>query len=145
MNNEFTEPNDELKRVAEEIRLLHSDLQSASGALGRIERRLKIAFPNYPAKPKQPKGQKGAKRMISSKTTPELQSIFDNLVTLTQDNGDSAFAARIDELKDEDVVALAIELGIGSSSRLSRRKAMDGIRKRVQEAMLLQFEKKERT
>jgi hypothetical protein len=46
MNNEFTEPSDELKRVVEEINLLRRDLQGTSAALGRIERRLNAAFPN---------------------------------------------------------------------------------------------------
>ena len=49
----------------------------------------------------------------------------------------------IGEFSDEVIIALAVEVGIGSPSRLSRRKAVDGIRKRVQEAMQLQFEKKQ--
>ena len=145
MNSEFTQPNDELKRIAEEIRLLRSDLQNVSGSLGRIERRLKVAFPNYPSKPKQTKGKGSSKLKTSLKASQELQSIFDNLVARTQEEGDSAFAARLDELADEDVVALAVELGIGSPSKLSRRGATGGIRKRVQEALQLQFEKKERS
>lgn len=142
MNNEFTGKNDELKRVAEEIRLLRVDLNNASASLGRIERRLRVAFPNYPEKPKRSKKTRNAKRAISLKTSQELQSIFNDLVAHTQNEGDSAFLAKVEELKEEDLFALAIELGIGSSSKLSRRKATDGIRKRVQEVMLLQFEKK---
>lgn len=142
MSNEFTEPADELKRVAEEINLLRRDLRETSAALSRVERRLKAAFPNYPDKPKQPKKEKGTER-FSSKTPQELQSIFDDLVIRTQDGGDSAFVPRIDEFSDEDVIALAVEVGIGSRSSLSRRKAVDGIRKRVQEAMQLRFEKKQ--
>lgn len=142
MNNEFTEPTNELKRVAEEINLLRRDIQTASAALGRIERRLKAAFPNYPKKQKQPKERKKIERTHSSKTSQELKSIFEDLVTCTQTGGDSAYSARISELSDEDIIALAVEMGIGSHSRQSRQKAMDGVRKRVQEAMQLQFEKK---
>jgi hypothetical protein len=142
MNNEFTEPSDELKRVAEEIGSLRRELQNTSGSLGRIERRLKASFPNYPAKTKEPKDKRISKHMISSKSVRELQAIFESLVLRTQENGDSAFAARIEELTDSDIVALAVELGIGSTSKLSRRKAADAIRKRVQEAMQLQFENK---
>lgn len=82
--------------------------------------------------------------MISLKTSQELQAIFENLVLRTQGNGDSAFAAIIKELTDRDIVALAVELGTGSTSKLSRRKAEEAIRKRVQEAMQLQFENKEK-
>ena len=143
MSKEFTDPTDELKRVAEEINLLRRDIQMASTALGRIERRLKAAFPNYPQKQKQPKEKKKTERPHSSKTPQELKSIFEDLVSRTQTGGDSAYAARISELTDEDIVALAVEIGIGSHSRLSRQKAIDGVRKSVQEAMQLQFEKKQ--
>lgn len=143
MNNEFTEPNDELKRVAEEINLLRRDLQATSAALGRIERRLKVAFPNYPDKAKQSKGKKKTERISSTKTPQELQSIFNDLVVSTQNGGDSAYTSMIGEFSDEVIIALAVEVGIGSPSRLSRRKAVDSIRKRVQEAMQLQFEKKQ--
>lgn len=141
MNNEFTEPTDELKRVAEEINLLRKDLQEASSALSRIERRLKVAFPNYPQKPKQTKkGQ--SDKTYSSKTPNELQAIFEDLVARTLNGGDAAFHERLSALNEEDIIALSLELGMGSRSRLSRNKAADGVRKRVQEAMLLQFKTK---
>ena len=142
MNDEFTEPTDELKRVAEEINLLRRDLQATSSALGRIERRLKAAFPNYPQKQKQPKEKRQSERTRSSKTAQELQTIFEDLVDRTKNGGDSAYAAKVNEFKDEDIIALSVEVGMGSHSRLSRQKAVDGVRKRVQEAMQLQFEKK---
>jgi hypothetical protein len=142
MNNEFTEPPEELRRVAEEISLLRRDIQTASAALGRIERRLKAAFPNYPSKKIQSKERKKSQGTLSLKTDQELQSFFNDLVACTQTGGDSAFAAKVGELIDADVIALAKEVGLSSKSRLSRPKAADGIRKRVQEAMQLQFEKK---
>ncbi len=143
MNNEFTEPTDELKRVAEEINLLRRDIQTASAVLGRIERRLKAAFPNYPSKKKQPKEKKRIEKIHSLKTAQELNVIFEDLVNHTKTGGDSAYSTNISELSTEDIVALAVEVGIGSHSRLSRQKAIDGIRKRIQEAMQLQFEKKQ--
>jgi hypothetical protein len=141
MNNEFIEPQEEVNRVAEEICLLRKDIQAASAALNRIERRLKAAFPKYPTKNKQPREKKYNAKIVSSKNAAELQSIFNDLVSYTQNGGDSAFADKIGELKNEDVVALASEIGISSRNRLSRNKAADGIRKRVQEVMQLQFEK----
>lgn len=142
MNNEFSEPSEEIKRVAEEISLLRRDMQTASAALGRIERRLRAAFPNFPTKKKELHEKKNSAKLVSSKNAEELKAIFNDLVFQTQNGGDSAFAANIGKLSDEDVVALAIEVGISSRNRLSRSKATDGVRKRVQEAMQLQFEKK---
>ncbi|MBP8746038.1 MAG: hypothetical protein KBH86_13050 [Syntrophorhabdus sp.] len=141
MNNEFNEPPEELRHIAEEIGLLRKDIQTASATLGRIERRLKAAFPNYPVKKKEPKKNR-TERTVSLKTAQELQSIFDDLVAQTQNNGDSGFATKIDQMSDEDIVALAIEVGASSKNRLSRNKATEGVRKRVQEAMQLQFERK---
>jgi hypothetical protein len=141
MNNEFNEPTEELKRIAEEIGLLRRDIQTASAVLGRIERRLKAVFPNYPVKKKEPK-RNITEKSLSLKNAKELQSIFNDLVTQTQNNGDSGFASNIGQLSDEDVVALATEVGVSSKNRLSRNKAAEGVRKRVQEAMQLQFEKK---
>jgi hypothetical protein len=139
MKSEFMEPSEELKRVAEEINLLRKDIQIASATLGRIEKRLKSAFPNYPTKKKEPKGIR-KKENVSAKAPEELQLIFNDLVAFTQNKGDSGFALKVGELSDEDVIALAKEMGIASKSRLSRNKATDGLRKRVQEAMQLQFE-----
>jgi len=141
MNNEFNEPMEELRHIAEEISLLRRDIQTASTALGRIERRLKAAFPIYPVKKKEPRKNR-TERTVSSKSAQELQSIFDDLVTQTQSSGDSGFAAKMVQLSDEDVLSLAIEVGVSSKNRLSRNKATEGVRKRVQEAMQLQFEKK---
>ena len=142
MNNEFAEPTEEIRRVAEEIGLLRKDIQAASAVLGRIERRLKAAFPNYPAKRKKQGRRKEIDQAVSAKTPQELQSIFDDLVSRTQNGGDAAFAQRIEELNDEDLFALAREVGVSSRNRLSRNKAADGLRRRVQESMQLQFENK---
>ncbi len=141
MNNEFNEPTEELRRVAEEISLLRRDIQTASATLGRIERRLKAVFPNYPVKKKEPKRNK-SERTVSLKTAEELKSIFEDLVSQTQNSGDSGFAIKIGQLSNEDVIALATEVGVSSKNRLSRNKATEGVRKRVQEAMQLQLEKK---
>ena len=122
MNNEFNEPNEELRRVAEEIGLLRKDIQTASATLGRIERRLKAAFPNYPVKKKEPKKNK-TERTVSQKTAQELQSIFNDLVAQTQNSGDSGFATEIGQMSDKDVVALAIEVGVSSKNRISRNKS----------------------
>jgi len=142
MNNEFIEPEEEVKRVAEEICLLRKDIQTAASVLSRIERRLKAAFPNYPTKNKQSHENYNRTKVSSLKTAEELQLIFNDLVWHTQNGGDGAFASQMGKLNDEDVVALAFEVGISSRSRLSRNKAIEAIRKRVQEAMQLQFENK---
>lgn len=138
MTNEFAKPSDEIIRVAEEINLLRRDLQQVSGALSRIERRLKSTFPNYPTRKKPNSTTTRTKPPLSKLTTRELQQLFDDVVTATQADGDNGFQRRVSEISDSDIIALAAEVGMGTSSSLTRNKAIGGVRKRVQEAIQLQ-------
>jgi len=132
-----------LKRVAEEISSLRRDLQATSASLGRIEKRLKAAFPNYPTKKNTPKREKLAP--ASDKTPEELNRIFDSIVTATQEGGDSGFERSVTEIDEAILLAVAIEVGAGSASSLTIPKAKKGIRKRVQESMQLRFQNKKST
>jgi hypothetical protein len=58
---------------------------------------------------------------------------------------DDGFESFLSTLPEQDVIALAHELGVGSSKATSTKKARDGIRKRIQESLLLTFEKKKDT
>lgn len=137
MSDDFATPPEELKRVAEEISRLREQIQSASAVLGRIEKRLKLAFPNYPqnkkAQPKSPAGE----RAVSNKSRDELLQLFENVLEATKLHGDAGYAAEIAKIADEDVTALAFEVGISGSKRISTKKAREGIRKRIQESLLL--------
>ena len=55
------------------------------------------------------------------------------------------FDSFLSSLPEADVVALAHELGVGSLKNASVKKARDGIRKRIQEALMLNFEAKKPT
>lgn len=138
MSNEFAKPSDEIIRVAEEINLLRRDLQQATGALSRIERRLKATFPNYPVRKKVDRAMPRTKHAPSHLTPQELQALFNEVVAATQADGDNGFQRRVSDIADSDIIALAVEIGMGTSSSLTRNKAVGGVRKRVQEAMQLQ-------
>jgi len=58
--------------------------------------------------------------------------------------GDAGFESFLSTLPDEDVVALAYELGV-SSLKATINKAREGIRKRIQESILLSFESRKET
>lgn len=138
MSNEFARPPDEIIRVAEEINLLRRDLQQVTGALSRIERRLKATFPNYPTRKKVDKAVPRTKPPPSHLTPQKLQELFNDVVAATQSEGDNGFQRRISDIPDSDIIALAVEIGMGTASSLTRNKAISGVRKRVQEAMQLQ-------
>jgi hypothetical protein len=64
--------------------------------------------------------------------------MFNEVVAATNADGDNGFQRKVSEIADSDIIALAVEIGMGTSSSLTRSKAVTGVRKRVQEAMQLQ-------
>ncbi|MGA7415171.1 MAG: hypothetical protein WBW33_32165 [Bryobacteraceae bacterium] len=65
---------------------------------------------------------------------------FESLIAAMKERGDVGFESLISSLPDQDVIALAYELGIGSQKATSTGKAREGVRKRIQESLLLSFE-----
>lgn len=137
MNKEFLQPSEELRQLADGISGLRRDLQTTTLSLSRIERRLKAAFPNYPAKKKAAKGSKAVP--AKNKSTEELNEIFDSLVVATKQEGDAGFDRAASNLQDSDILAVAVEIGVSATNRLTVPKAKKGIRRRVQESLQLQF------
>lgn len=137
MNKEFLQPSEELERLAEGISGLRRDLQMTTSSLSRIERRLKAAFPNYPAKKKAAKSPKAVPS--TNKSNEELNKIFDSLVVATKEEGDAGFDRAASNLEESVILAVAVEVGAGTTSRLTVPKAKKGIRRRVQESLQLQF------
>lgn len=137
MSKEFLQPSEELKRLAEGISGLRRDLQTTTSSLSRIERRLKAAFPNYPAKKKATKSPKAVPS--TNKSNEELNKIFDSLVVATKEEGDAGFDRAASSLEESVILAVAVEVGAGATSRLTVPKAKRGIRRRVQESLQLRF------
>jgi hypothetical protein len=145
MASDFTPPSEELQRLAEEISLLRRDLQTSMAALGRIEKRLKVAFPAYAPKRQVRQLSSSNSRPSSTKSREDLMTDFESLSAATKQGGDTGFESFLSALPEQDVIALAYELGVGSAKTTSARKAREGIRKRIQESLLLNFENKKAT
>jgi hypothetical protein len=134
MPSDFTPAPEELQRLADEISMLRRDFQTGIASLARIEKRLKLAFDGYV--PKKTVRTSSGSRPASSKSREELMSTFETVLAATRDRGDVGFESAISNLSDEDVVGMAYELGAGSQ-KSSVKKAREGVRKRVQESLLL--------
>jgi len=134
MNSEFPEPDEEIKRLANESEALRADMHMSFGKLAQMEKRLRAVFPNLPKKPRATKNQL---RQQSSKSEAQLQDDFQKILKAVDESGPSGFDMAISSLPQEDVIALAVELGVGQAKRTSLNKAIDGIRKRVQERRML--------
>lgn len=134
MNNEFPQPSEEVKRLANEIEALRGEMQISFRKLLQMEKRLRSVFPDLPKKPKAISHQD---RPQSNKSEAQLQADFQTILKAVEESGPQGFDAAISSLPQEDVIALAIELGIGQPKRTSFVKAVEGIRRRVQERRLL--------
>jgi hypothetical protein len=134
MSNEFPQPSEEIKRLASEIESLRADMQMAFRKLVQMEKRLRTVFPNLPKKPR-PTPVKA--RSSSAKSEEQLKEDFQRILKAVEESGPQGFDSVISSLLQEDVIALAVELGVGQLKRTSLSKAIDGIRKRVQERMML--------
>lgn len=134
MSNEFPQPSEEIKRLVNEIESLRGDMQMAFRKLSQMEKRLRTVFPNLP---KKPKPTPMAVRQPSTKSEEQLKEEFQRILDAVGESGPQGFDSVISSLPREDVIALAVELGVGQLKRTSLSKAINGIRKRVQERMML--------
>lgn len=134
MSNEFPQPSEEIKRLASEIEALRADMQMSFRKLAQMEKRLRAVFPDLPKKPKAAPEQA---RQQSTKSEAQLQEDFQRILKAVEESGPQGFDTVIAMLPQEDVIALAVELGVGQPKRTSFTKAIDGIRKRVQERRML--------
>ena len=134
MNNEFPQPAEEVKRLASEIEALRGDMQVSFRKLAQMEKRLRAVFPNLPKKPKALPEQA---RQPTSKSEEQLKEDFQRILKAVEKSGPQGFDSVVASLPQEDVIALAVELGVGQPKRTSLSKAIEGIRKRIQERRML--------
>lgn len=134
MNNEFPQPGEEVKRLSSEIESLRGEMQLAFRKLTQMEKRLRSIFPNLPKKPKSIPEQA---RQQSGKSADQLKEDFQLILKAVEESGAQGFDAAVASLPQEDVIALAVELGVGQPKRTSVGKAIEGIRMRVQERRML--------
>lgn len=134
MNSEFPQPGEEVRRLASEIEALRGDMQMAFRKLTQMEKRLRSVYPDLP---RRPKGLPNQQRPQSTKSDAQLQADFQSILKAVEESGPPGFDSVISALPQEDIIALAVELGVAQPKRTSLSKAIDGIRKRVQERRLL--------
>ena len=134
MSNEFPQPGEEVKRLVSEIEVMRGDMQMSLRKLTQMEKRLRAVFPDLPKKPKATPKQA---RQQSTKSEAQLQEDFQHILQAVEQTGPQGFDSVIASLPQEDVIALAVELGVGQPKRTSLGKAVYGIRKRVQERRML--------
>jgi hypothetical protein len=135
--SEFRTPEEEVLKLLEECAELKTTLKAISAQIGRMEKRVKNAFPTL-AKQARSRKVAGTRPGTASITPEEALAEFDRIVELAA-SGDSKQAERILEGKSApDLRVIAKELGVSFPKSKPTIKAMrDGIFVKVRESILL--------
>jgi hypothetical protein len=136
-DSEFRTPEQEVFKLLDECAELRMTLKTISAQIGRMENRVKRAFPTAAA---QARSQKvGSTRSTKTTITPEeALAEFDRVVGLAA-SGDNKEAERILEGKSApDLRVIAKELGVTFSKSKPSIKAMrEAIFGKIRESILL--------
>jgi hypothetical protein len=135
--SEFRDSEQEVIKLLEECAEMRRTLKSISGQLGRIESRVKHAFPAATQKVQE---RKRARSDVAANTLSSEGALaeFDKLVALVT-SGASQDAERIvDSRSSADLLAIAKELGVSfSNSRPSVKDLKAAVFGKVRESVLL--------
>jgi hypothetical protein len=134
---EFRDGQQEVIKLLEECAELRRALKSISGQLGRIENRVKHAFPAATQKVKERKLAR-----LDPNTAPFSSEAawaeFDKLVTLAASGANEDVERIVDSRSSADLLAMARELGVSfSKSRPSIQDLRTAIFGKVRESVLL--------
>jgi hypothetical protein len=134
---EFRSPEQEVLKLLEECAELRRTLKTISAQVGRMENRLKRAFPAVTTRARERK-QDGLHSSKATLTPEQAIAEFDRVVGLVAE-GANDDAERILESKSAlDLRVMAKELGVSfSKSKPSIRKLREAIFGKVRESLLL--------
>jgi hypothetical protein len=122
----------ELACLAEQFSILRNELKEMNRKLNKMEKRLAAAFPQYKeAANPLPKAD------AADTSRENLLKIFEGLLKAAKGRDDIAFAQKTKEYPKETIVALALELGVPGGKKMGMKKALDGIKNRLQETAVL--------
>jgi hypothetical protein len=136
-DSDFRTPEQEVLKLLEECAELRRTLKAISSQIGRMESRVKRAFPAAAAQARERKA--GAASSSKSILTPEQAlAEFDRVVGLAA-SGASDEAERILETKSgSDLLAIAKELGVTfPKSKPSIKKMREAVFGKIRESVLL--------
>jgi hypothetical protein len=136
-DTDFRTPEQEILKLLDECSEIRRTLRSIGAQVGRMETRVKRAFPGVVQKAKE-RSAKGTRSSTESITSEEALAEFDRIVSLaTRGEADEAERA-LEARSADDLLAIARELGVSfSKSKPSARAIREGIIGKVRESVLL--------
>lgn len=135
--SEFRNSDQEVLKLLEECGELKRTLKSINAQLGRIESRVKAAFPK-PAKQYQDRKAASARQTNSSLTPSEALAEFDNVVKLASSGATVEAENYLERRSAVDLFSIAKEVGVSFPTNKPSIKTMrQAILGKVRESILL--------
>lgn len=132
----FRSKEEEAKQVAAEIRELKEIVREVSGKLGRIETRMKRAFPE--AFVATPRRSDSTAHAIPTLSPQQALQIYDQLVESARGGDRENVQRRLNEVGVADLGLMVRELGVSLGKKKSSRKSLTAaIIARINESVML--------
>lgn len=133
----FNTPEEEAKRLAEEIGAMKSVMRELSMTLSRIETRVKRAFP-LAFTSSLPKGQEVARGVggRSLLTSEQVLHLYDDFVQQWKSGNFDSVKERLNAMSEADLLLLREELGVPLGKKKPSRKVLiEAIMRRINESV----------
>jgi len=135
----FNTPEEEVKRLAEEIRQVKEMLRELSRTVSRIETRVKRAFPTtYPKAVSTRQKNTSRKDEKPSLSSEEAMLLYDRLVKQAKDEGFDSIYSKLSSMSVADLSVLRKELGVTLGKKKPTVKTLvDAVMGRIRESTML--------
>lgn len=136
-NSEFRTPEQDVLKFLEECAELRQTLKTISAQLGRMEMRMKLAFPGVVEQQRERKAS--ATRSSMASITPEQAlSEFDRIVKMAASGASQEAERTLERMSAPDLLLIAKELGVSfRKSKPSVKATREAIFGKVRESILL--------
>lgn len=135
-NSEFRTPEQDVLKFLEECAELRQTLKTISAQLGRMEMRMKRAFPV--AMDQQRERKASAKRSTTTITPEQALSEFDRIVKMAASGANREAEETLENMSAPNLLLIAKELGVSfRKSKPSVKDTREAIFGKVRESILL--------
>jgi hypothetical protein len=136
-NSEFRGPEQEVLRLLEECAELRATLKAINAQIGRMERRVRNAFPNVATQARH-RASGAANLGEATITSEQALAEFDRIVGLAASGANDDAQRVLDEKSAADLRVIAKELGVSlTRSKLSIKTMREAVLGKVRESVLL--------
>jgi len=135
----FNSPKEEVERLASELGAVKELLREVSRQLGRLELRVKRAFPaTYPAGPREAARGGSSSRPAPTISAGEALRVYEELVQLARTGARGEIQSRLASMGVPDLELMRRELGVSlGSKKPSKKLLIPAIQARISESFMI--------